>query len=173
MKRATFLGLILSFFLVGLSSAAAGEASAPTTQGQIRFMGAQGCALGFAYRGFPPGMQGRMDLYFKGSLFHTFYVDVPSPSGIVTLHGVGTFIPHPFHGHREILQETVGFRATAQGTQAVVMGRAEITCYCGGEGGGGGGGIGGGGGGGSGGAGIGLGEAGPATPVPAQPSFTG
>jgi hypothetical protein len=117
-------------------------------------------------------MQGRMDLYFKGSLFHTFFVDVPSPSGIVVLQGVGTFIPHPFHEDGELFHGTVGFRATAQGSQAVVTGRAEITCYCGGEGGGGGGGIGGGGGG-SGGAGIGLGEAGPATPVPAQPSFTG
>ena len=170
MRRATFLGLILSFLLIGVSSAAAGEASAPTTQGQIKFMGSQGCALGFAYRGFPAGIQSRVDLYFKGSLFHTFFVDVPSPSGVVTLQSVGSFIPHPFHEDGELFQGTVAFRARAQGSQAVVTGRAEITCYCGGEGGGGGGGIGGGGGSGGG---IGLGEAGPATAVPAQPSFTG
>ena len=169
MRRAMFVGLALSFLLVGFTGAGVGEASAPTTQGQIRFMGSPGCTLMFAYKGFPPGTQGRVDMYFQKNLVHTFLFDLPTPSGVVTLRRVGTFIPHPFHAEPKAFHGRVGFWATAQDSQIVITGFADIRCYCGGEGGGGGGGIGGG----SGGSGTGLSESAAASPVTIQPSFTG
>jgi hypothetical protein len=172
MKRVAFVGLALCVFLGVFGQAAVGQEPTASTQGsttpgQIRFVGSRGCALEFEFRGFPAGAQGQVQLYFKSHLVHTFVFDLPTPSGVVNLQAVGIYIPHPAHRNGKTFHGTVGFRATAQGSNEVVTGLVDITCYCSGEGGGGT--VG------SGGSdtGTGLPDSPPASPVSLQPGFTG
>jgi hypothetical protein len=157
MRKIVFSVVALAFLVVAYESTALGAGSA-TGQGEITFVKVNPCVLTFAFKGFSPGTQGRLEVSLNGTMY-TLRFEVPAQKGFRAwnLHDLIGF-PHP--------PTVVRYRIGAQGMTHTVSGH--MTCDCSGEEGGGSGGSGG-----NNGSDSTTSSAGAAAAITSQPGFAG
>ncbi len=162
MRRAIVTIAAVAVMVVAYGSNALG-ADSDGANGELRFMGTQGCSLEFGVYGFQRGTPGTLQLTILGSSYtFNFSTSSQQQRQNVDLKRVLKDVPHP-------VLVGVSYHLTVAETS--ISGSTTAECICGdvGGGGGGGGGSGGGGGGGTGS----VPDATPASPVASQPGFAG